>query len=679
MSRACAAARQCLAMSSYDRRTRDRYRQVVTGVTGVARPRRPDRSPAGWLGVARRRGRPGAGRRRTRPRQPPSRPSSRRSAAPNAAEAASRTRASRAAARHPGDHRGTSPATRCSTSDPGPGGTVSSSVSSGSGSVGPGTRRRHPRRPRHRRRSRPRPRAAGPDADPRPSQTCGAPGLRDLRLPRRTPRRGAPRRALRITADRGRGRRRDLQPVPRDSDLARVNARAGPLGRGRPAAGRRPSSRRASGRGRHGRAGAPAAGPAPGALGYDRDFALSSRETRPRRPTSPAPRRRRLARDRARPTARVRIPAGTALDLGSTAKAWAADLVAAGARAASSASRHWSASAATSASPHPTAIRGGWLSRSSRATSASDPQPRRPRPRAGWRRRAPASAAGRAAASPPPPARPPHRASRLRRCGAPSPPPVRPAWPPTPPPPPRSSSATRPCPGSTAMASTARLVAADGRVHATGELAARQPNGGRSCMTEGPLLWYLNRGTGVGRRSCCSRSPSVLGRAVAGRPAGAPGAALRHPGAAPQRRSARVRDARRARRLGRGRRVRRHPLVAGVRAGRRDVRAAVAGPRRGRARPAAGDRGDQPAAATGWRHRTWRAAAPARPGRCGASRSRTAIGMGTDLRNGSVAGDRRLRRRRCGRPRLAPGAPRARAGPPRSEPDPNPNCRPYPS
>ncbi|MBF4764460.1 FAD:protein FMN transferase [Nocardioides islandensis] len=65
------------------------------------------------------------------------------------------------------------------------------------------------------------------------------------------------------------------------------------------------------------------------ALGYDRDFALlAERRTWPEPVTAPPPLDawREIRTDAA---GRVRIPAGTALDLGSIGKAWAADLVAA--------------------------------------------------------------------------------------------------------------------------------------------------------------------------------------------------------------------------------------------------------------------------------------------------------------------------------------------------------------
>ena len=90
----------------------------------------------------------------------------------------------------------------------------------------------------------------------------------------------------------------------------------------------------------------------------------------------------------------------------------------------------------------------------------------------------------------------------------------------------------------------------------------------------------------------------VLGRAVARRPARPRRAAVRHPGrCTATSRCWRSCCSAPTSALGGGRRVRRHPLVAGVRPGRRDVRAAVDGPRRCRAGPVAGRGRDQRAAA----------------------------------------------------------------------------------
>ena len=63
-------------------------------------------------------------------------------------------------------------------------------------------------------------------------------------------------------------------------------------------------------------------------LGYDRDFRLLvERRSRPS-PVTPPPALDAWREIRTDPAGRLRIPAGTALDLGSIGKAWAADLVA---------------------------------------------------------------------------------------------------------------------------------------------------------------------------------------------------------------------------------------------------------------------------------------------------------------------------------------------------------------
>ena len=68
-------------------------------------------------------------------------------------------------------------------------------------------------------------------------------------------------------------------------------------------------------------------------LGYDRDFANARRLTGPlRQPPMPAGGWRRVELDRSQPT--VRVPAGILLDLGATAKAFAADRAAAAIEAA---------------------------------------------------------------------------------------------------------------------------------------------------------------------------------------------------------------------------------------------------------------------------------------------------------------------------------------------------------
>ena len=219
------------------------------------------------------------------------------------------------------------------------------------------------------------------------------------------------------------------------------------------------------------------------------------------------------------------------------------------ARAASSACRRWSASAATCGSPRPTAARGRWR-------SPSAPAARRDRPwsastAAAWPPRAPGSAAGRRGG-----VRhhllDPRTAGRPPRCGARSPPPGRPASPPTPPAPPRSSSAPRP----RGLARRTRRHRPAGR----DRRPASAPVGGWPLdatrrglrrMTDGPLLWYLNRGSGVVAARAAHADPcSACCRSAAGRLAASP---VRHPGPAPQPRAARVRAAGRARRLGGGR------------------------------------------------------------------------------------------------------------------------------
>ncbi|MFF8025233.1 FAD:protein FMN transferase [Streptomyces sp. NPDC007896] len=72
----------------------------------------------------------------------------------------------------------------------------------------------------------------------------------------------------------------------------------------------------------------PTVGSAIGALGYDRDFRLVQEDDRPVRLTvRPVPGWRAVTLDRATDT--VTVPAGVRLDLGATAKAWAADKAAA--------------------------------------------------------------------------------------------------------------------------------------------------------------------------------------------------------------------------------------------------------------------------------------------------------------------------------------------------------------
>ena len=93
---------------------------------------------------------------------------------------------------------------------------------------------------------------------------------------------------------------------------------------------------------------------------------------------------------------------------------------------------------------------------------------------------------------------------------------------------------------------------------------------------EGPLLWYLNRGSGAVLLVLLTLTVVLGVLSLGGLPARRVPRfvfQLLHRNVG----SARVRDARAHIVSAVRRRVRRHPLVAGVRAGRRDVRAPVAG------------------------------------------------------------------------------------------------------
>ena len=166
-------------------------------------------------------------------------------------------------------------------------------------------------------------RAAGPDVHPR-----RLPGLRNLRPPRRTPRGGA-----RRAPSRSRGPWSGTS-TPRAAGSGRTPTSPGSTAS---RAGGSTSTRcwsRPSGS--PVRAAAvtdglvhPLLGRPLVTLGYDRDF-RELRGGRDRRRRTPPRPRVDAWRGSSSTTRRVRIPAGTALDLGSTAKAWAADLVAAG-------------------------------------------------------------------------------------------------------------------------------------------------------------------------------------------------------------------------------------------------------------------------------------------------------------------------------------------------------------
>ena len=99
----------------------------------------------------------------------------------------------------------------------------------------------------------------------------------------------------------------------------------------------------------------PTVGPALGALGYDRDFRLVPSTTPSTLRLVPAAGWRRVRVDRRRGT--VRIPAGAALDLGATAKAFSADRIAARVRAATGANvlASLGGDVAVGGAPH-----GGW-------------------------------------------------------------------------------------------------------------------------------------------------------------------------------------------------------------------------------------------------------------------------------------------------------------------------------
>ena len=206
--------------------------------------------------------------------------------------------------------------------------------------------------------------AAGPRAGTHPSRRPApeqrvvsddprrASPLRDLRLPGRTPRRTPPwpppsdRAEVVADVDATCSRFRadsDLTPgQPRAADAGSTSTRCW-----WPRSGSRATLPA------HRRAGAPAAGPAPGRqLGYDRDFrAARHRADDPlRRPT---PRPRRLARDRPRPrrTACASRPAPRSTSARPRRRGpptWSRP-----ASSTSSACRRWSASAATCGSPHP--------------------------------------------------------------------------------------------------------------------------------------------------------------------------------------------------------------------------------------------------------------------------------------------------------------------------------------
>ena len=310
-------------MSTYDRRTRDRYRQVVTGVTGIAGVGALTLT-GGLMGMA------SGEAAQTQEKQ-----AAEQEAAQQAQLKAQRRAERRAAApRSPLRERphvtrvttryvtgGTS--SSVSSSGPGPGGTVSSSsgsrrklelragtrtgTSSGSGAAA-GTdqwvlMRTH---------------AQSVHAE---FAAFGTYGYLAVRRPEALPR------ALRITQTVIEDVDATCSRFRADSDLARVNREPGRWVDVHPLlveAVRVAVGAAAATDGMvHPLLGRPLV-----TLGYDRDFReLREVETAPTDPPAPAVDAwRSIELDEAR----VRIPAGTALDLGSTAKAWAADVVAAG-------------------------------------------------------------------------------------------------------------------------------------------------------------------------------------------------------------------------------------------------------------------------------------------------------------------------------------------------------------
>ncbi len=151
-------------------------------------------------------------------------------------------------------------------------------------------------------------------------------------------------------------------------------------------------------------------------------------------------------------------------------------------------------------------------------------------------------------------------------------------------------------------------------------------------MSEGPLLWYLNRAHRRRRCWCCSPLSVVLGVLSTGSRPGRRLPGLRHPGTC----TATWRCSRSSRSW--------CTCVTAVvdsyvdirwwqalRALRRDVRAALARPRRARPRPDRRGRGRPACCAPRLSHRAWRAVHQLAWAAWGHRRSRTRIGIGTDL------------------------------------------------
>ena len=259
-------------------------------------------------------------------------------------------------------------------------------------------------------------------------------------------------------------------------------------------------------------------------LGYDRDFALLTPPVATVHPGDPtaaeAPPRNAWRRIRTHPHGAIRVPEGTALDLGSTGKAWAADLIAAAIQAEHDEPALVSVGgdvriSAPDGEPWDVAVSerpGGPVQEQVRAHGGWSGDVQHPGPPVEPRRR-----------RPPPPRRPAHGPARRRgvahrhrdrphlrrgqhrghgggRAGS-----------------RRPRVARRPGRGRPAPSRPAAASWPPGRGPGAGRAARR--------MTDGPVLWYLNRGSGVvalvlltvdhgarrPRRSTAARAPGCRG------------------------------------------------------------------------------------------------------------------------------------------------------------------------
>lgn len=159
----------------------------------------------------------------------------------------------------------------------------------------------------------------------------------------------------------------------------------------------------------------PTVGSAIGALGYDRDFRLIQDDGRPIRLTvRPVPGWRAVTLDRATDT--VTVPAGVRLDLGATAKAWAADKAAALLAEAAGCGVLVSLGGDTAVAGEPRRAAGASASRTPRARSTRHPRrartPRSPSGAAVSRPPVPPPPLAPGRPRPPPHRRPVHRPAR---------------------------------------------------------------------------------------------------------------------------------------------------------------------------------------------------------------------------------------------------------------------------